>query len=380
MLYRYASLDYLKDIQRVITQLINGPLTPELEKVLAASYAYAMRGQRPLYDDPQLWRRNSRSVLEQMQALLAKDIARRAGGRYISGGLDHFFLQVARSDAYESTLRMMDEYQVYSDLIGNYISPTDRILVEHRRQFSVDDYWFAYHYADFLSDRARIPKFRVRTDICAETGASPPRAGVYVCQDDPNSAPQFAWPDKEGGKLTECCTFSDVALAAHAAVGREGLWFDQNKMHEFVCSDRYRPFFDNSTLTSPGLAPGAVARLATVRRPAQWYFVEIEQEDFEDSALEYHRALASQPEQGRLAAGDICKIEGSYFAVTRVGSDQYLRVGDVAPDLELRHNRTFWQLRIAPPVKVTVPPAPIGRSKPLLPSLWEWLRRRQTQQ
>lgn len=294
MLYRFASLEYLLDIQRMISQLISGEHSPGIDKMVAAARVRMTRGP-PMHNDPKLWERNSRDVLEQMQSLLAEDIKQHASGRYIAGSLGHFFTQVARSDAYD-TLRMMDEYHVYSELVYDRISPTEDILVNHRRQNSVDDYWFAHLYANFVADRPRIPKFRIRTDISVESGACPPRAGVYVCANDPNAAPQFAWPGGDRGTLTDSSTFNEVGLAALAAVGRESLWFDQNKMVEFVRSKEFSSLFDDRTRATPELAIGAVASISTVRSPAAWHFVEIEQEDFEDSALGWHQKLVSQPD------------------------------------------------------------------------------------
>jgi hypothetical protein len=342
MLYHYTSLEYLEDISGMISRLISGLLTPDQEK--------------------------SREMLEEMHALLKVDIKQRSAGRYVWGSLDHFFNQVAHADIYEDSHRRSDEYQIYSGLISGYIAPTDSLLIGHRRQRPVGDHWFASHYADFLSDCARIPKFRVRLDIFAETGQRPPRPGVYVCLDDPNAAPQFAWPDHDRGELTECCTFSDIALNALVMIGRDALWFDQNKMNEFVGAPARKAIFDNLTTGSPSLAASALARVGNVRRPATWHFVEIEEPDFEDSALEWHRNPISRPDQGILAAGDICKVEGSYYAITRPGSDQYLHAGDVAPHIERQPNRTIWQRRVAAVVATTPPLVP---NRVMLPSAVE---------
>lgn len=306
MLYRYASPDYLKDVSSIITQLIDGNLTPELERQVAASYAHVMQGQQRVHNDSQLWADNSRSLLAQMQSLLAQDIRQRSGGAYRSGSLDDFFTQVARSDAGEA-YRMSDEYHVYSNLIGQYISAADDILVEHRRRQGICDFWFACRYADFLSDQEFIPRFRVRTDIVAASGEVPPRAGVYISIDDPNAALQFAWPDNDRGMLTDCCTFNEIGLAALADVGRDALWFDQNKMADFFQSNGLKTPFGEQFPVSYSTIPGSVQIESKARRPCQWHFVEIEEENFEYTAMELHRDLVSQPGQGRLAAGDACE-------------------------------------------------------------------------
>lgn len=371
MLYRYASLDYMMDLDRMLLQVINGPSIPELEKALAASYEKVMHGRYPVHGDPQRWQRDVRGLLTEMRELLRLDIADRSGGRYRSGRLDHFFTQVGRADAYDS-YRMADEYHVCAHFVGKYISQVDDILVEHRRRHAVSDHWFAYHYADFLSDRARIPKFRVRTDIVARTDEVPSRAGVYISQDDPHAAPQFAWPDSDHGRLTDSCTFSEIGLAALSAIGRDGLWFDQNKMYEFFVSARMTHPFSKHEPGEATVASSIVSSVAHAERPCSWYFVEIEQDDFEDSAQEWHRNLISQPGQGRLSAGDCCQFEGKYFAMTRPSSEQYFQIGDIAPDLELRHNQTYWVRRDEPHTPVN---APGQASPPTIAETWSQLRK-----
>jgi hypothetical protein len=284
MLYRYASLDYMKDIERKLSQVISGPLTPELGISLAASSNAAIRGQEPVHSDPQRWQRDTCSFFIEMRDLLRQDIAERSGGRYRSGRLDHFFTQVARSDAYE-VYRIADEYQMCAHFVQKHIDPVDRILAEHRRQFAVDDHWFAYHYADFLSEQAHIPEFRVRTDIAVRADEVPPRAGVYISQDDPNAAPQFAWPDRDRGRLADSSTFSDIGLAALAAVGRDDLWFDQNKMYEFAVSARVKHPFGEHEAVQAATASSVVSLVAHTPRPSNWYFVEIVQNDYEDTSL-----------------------------------------------------------------------------------------------
>lgn len=76
-------------------------------------------------------------------------------------------------------------------------------MLEHRRQRPVDDQWFHHRLAQHLLDQPDLPLLRVRTDVTARSGESPPCAGVYIRQNDPSVAPQFAWPEKDRGQLVD---------------------------------------------------------------------------------------------------------------------------------------------------------------------------------
>jgi hypothetical protein len=205
MLYRFASLDYMKAVDDVLSRVIEGSTTPAIEQSLAESYAEVMSSQQRMHNDPRLWERNMREKLTEMRRLLREDINARSRGRYRAGSLGHFFKQVAHADSYEG-YRMSDEYHVCEHFVSKYSDPTESILVEHLRQQPPDECWFTHHLAQHLLDQPELPQLRVRTEITARSGESPPRAGVYIRQDDPNAAPQFAWPEKDRGQLVDSGT------------------------------------------------------------------------------------------------------------------------------------------------------------------------------
>ncbi|MYM70438.1 hypothetical protein GTP45_27050 [Pseudoduganella sp. FT55W] len=202
MLYRYASLDYMKALDDILSRVIEGHTTPAIEQSLAASYAEVMSSQQRMHNDPRLWERKMRETLTEMRQLLREDINARSRGRYRAGSLNHFFKQVCHADSYDG-YRMSDEYHVCEHFVSKYSAPTDSILVEHLRQQPPDERWFTHHLAQHLLDQPDLPQFRVRTDITARSGESPPRAGVYIRQDDPAAPPQFAWPEKDRGQLVD---------------------------------------------------------------------------------------------------------------------------------------------------------------------------------
>ncbi|MTV40807.1 hypothetical protein [Duganella radicis] len=213
MLYRYTSLDYMKALDDMLSRVIEGRLIPAIEQSLASSYTEVMSSQQRTHNDPQLWERNMRDILAEMRQLLRDDIAARCRGHYRAGSLGHFFKQVAHADIYEG-YRMSDEFHVCEHFVSKYSDPIESILVEHLRQQPPEDRWFTRHLAQHLLDQPDLPQLRVRTDVSARSGESPPRAGVYIRQDDPNAAPQFAWPEKDRGQLIDSGIFGDDSVAA----------------------------------------------------------------------------------------------------------------------------------------------------------------------
>lgn len=274
MLYRYASLDYMKAVDVLLSRVIEGRPTPALEQSLAAACAAALESQPRMHNDARRWDREMGDILTEMRQLLREDIKARGHGRYRAGGLGHFFNQVGHADAYDA-YRSRDEYHVCEYFVRQYSDPAEDVLVEYRRQQPLTDHWFACHLARHLSDQPEVPGFRVRTDITARSGESPPHAGVYVSQDDANAAPQFAWPEKDRGQLTDSSTFNNVGLAALHAIGRDGLWFDQQKMYAFAAEAGIRHPASPQEAISPGSASSALATLAHATRPCDWYYVEI---------------------------------------------------------------------------------------------------------
>lgn len=196
MLYRYASLDYVKEVDQMLTQVISGEPSAEQKTAWASTQEAVMLDKTPLHNDAQRWQRTTREFLTEMRTKLRQDIANRAGNRYRAGHLGHFFTQVARSDAYDS-YRMTDEYEVCEKFVGQFIYPVEDILVPHSRRV-LHDRWFSDYECNFLLRIESTPNFCIRPDIAARMGEIPPRAGVYLSQHDAGAAPQFAWPEEDG--------------------------------------------------------------------------------------------------------------------------------------------------------------------------------------
>lgn len=144
--------------------------------------------------------------------------------------------------------------------------------------------WIRYH--DLFP---KIPKFRVRTDVVAESGKRPFRTGVYIPQDDQFGTLQFAWTGNSGGALDECETFSDLAREYIAIVGRDRIWTAPNdaarKPDRIEPTDKY---FDDWCREHKGLkfrkSISSRNARAYLKRPCKWYFVERIPDEFEEAA------------------------------------------------------------------------------------------------
>jgi hypothetical protein len=189
----------------------------------------------------------------------------------------------------------------------------------------------------------RLPKFQTRTDIEGESGKIPTRTGVYVPQDDPNGALQFAWIGGDQGALVHCATFNKLGLEALQAVGRDDLWINDNKMLSFVLAHQNDPlisqdfFFRNPPKAL--LAPSAVARRGFTSRPCKWYFVELIEGEYED----IDNTPVAVSSQIRASAGTPCPKEGVWQALdVSHPAERFYAAGARLDNLGSAYGLTVW--------------------------------------
>ncbi|MFS2134327.1 hypothetical protein ACCD04_31010, partial [Telluria sp. Tellsp131] len=127
----------------------------------------------------QNWANSAWPFLRDFQQSLTRDIALRTIDQYkITGanqclrGLDEFSMNWATPDEEEKIQSVLKE-------ISRYAMNIDYTMDDWPKS-RWDDYGFAYNYPEFSVQFPRIPKFRVRTDVTAESSKAPPRTGVYV--------------------------------------------------------------------------------------------------------------------------------------------------------------------------------------------------------
>lgn len=346
ILYEFSSLGYLRGLHRLVSDLIDGVVDPLL--ALAKD-----QGRDAFLKDPRWgnrnttenWSNNAWPFLKDFQRSVIKDIADRSFEIYRITDANNCFRGISE---YSMQWATIDEEQRFNDLvrvISDYARNIDQTLDDYHHSLW-SDYGFAHAYKELGAKHPKIPKFRVRTDITAESGKTPCRTGVYVAQDDPLASLQFAWTGKGGGKLRPAKTFSDIGLAALQKVGREALWLDDQKMFEFAMQSPnvalFKPTIYLLGKEHRDFAAGAVADEAFVNQTCKWYFVEIingEFEDFENTA----RLVAPATAPVRISGGEACVRGGFYFTPARVDSRRRFSVGEIVPEYESQYGRTIWQ-------------------------------------
>jgi hypothetical protein len=347
MLYHYASLDYLKKLFRVVTHLIEGVADPLL--------AVAANQQRDSLLKNSIWGGRNTSenwanyawpFLKEMQTSLAKNIALRAFDQYkvtevseCLRGAEQFSMQWA-TEAEEK------QYLQTVELVNSYAGPIDKTLYP-RVKPRWSDFGFYSCFAGFKAECPRIPKFRVRSDLTAETGRVPPRTGVYISADDPHAILQFATAGNDGIKLRDASTFSQLGLEVLAAVGRNDLWFNEKKMFDFAINSKHLDLIRNTMEVSgqlmPSLASAAIANHAVTTHPSTWCFIEVIPDEFEN--VDFPPLATEAPAlQIRLTGGETCSSSGYYFSPAHPNSRRYVQSGQTMPVLETQYGETIWQL------------------------------------
>jgi hypothetical protein len=346
MLYHFSSLDYLKDLHRLVSEAIAGEVDPLLS--LAKT-----QGRDPLLTDPiwgtrntaENWANNAWPFLKELQSSLAKDISRRALERYEKTAVNECFRGLRE---YSMQWTTPDEERHFEETLANitrYANKIDETLDDY-----YDSRWtdadFALAFMEFAREHTTIQRFQIRTDITAESSKAPSRTGVYIAQDDPSAALQFAWTGNGGGKLRPAKTFNEIGLAALHAVGREDLWINDQKMFEFATSGKYDALF-HPTIYMLGqehrdFASMAVSNEAFIDRPCKWYFVETVNGEFE--SLDYDLvSLPTAEFADRIIGGQTCKRTGFYFTPAQPSSRQRFVEGTKVPDYKTQYGQTIWQ-------------------------------------
>jgi hypothetical protein len=346
MLYHFASLEYLKALHRMVSNLIDGAVEP----LVALSKS---QNRDAVLNDPRWgtrntthnWCNNAWPFLRDLQLKLAKDVAGRAIERYSITDTNYCFRGMSEYSMQWASEEEEAVFQRLERMICEHACPIDLTLDDYDNSRWSDDS-FALRFQEFASEHPQIPKFRVRTDLVGTSGKVPNRTGVYVAQDDPNASLQFAWIGNGGGKLRPANTFSEIGLDALKKVGRKDLWLDDQKMFDFAMQSphaaTFRPTIFMLGKENRECAALAVGYEAFVDRPCEWYFVEIvngEFEDIEDPATDSPQGRTTE----RLCAGDICRQTGFYFTPAFSGSRRRLVSGEPAPELKSQYGQTIWQ-------------------------------------
>jgi len=345
MLACFSSTEYLVHLHKLVIHLINGNVEPVLDRAESQGRDAILVDERwGTRDTAQNWSSNAWPFLKNLQVSLSKNIAERASGKFMKTPVHEYFRGM---DQFSLDWMTPDEeaaFNVERQRINTWASPIDLTMSDLMSK-GWNDYYFAYDYPEFASRFDQVPRFRIRTDIICPTGVIPKQTGIYIAKNDPHAALQFAWSGKEGRPLRKATTFNELGLAALAAVGRDDLWFSDDKMFKFTTSPPYAQLFHDDVIWSdgphPNLAPSAVARRAFTTRDCDWYLVEPIEGEFDRLA---DLGTPAQAKHGpRIVGGEQCVEPGFYFSPSRPNSRRYFAKGEIAPVFDTQYGKTFWQ-------------------------------------
>jgi hypothetical protein len=348
LLYHFASLEFLKGLQQRVNDLI-AFIDPTLDLAAVQNRDSVLASKRwGTRDTSENWGNNAWPFLKDYQLSIAKDIANRASeiygvtGTYQCGrGMSEYSMQWTTPDE-------QDKFDAMFAAISVYAGNIDDTMDKHQQDSRWDDFNFTMAWQEFKDQFSQLPKFHVRTDVEGETGKVPVRTGVYISQDDPHGALQFAWTGGGRGKLLECATFNDLGLAALQSVGRQDLWLDGRKMLAFVRANKNNSLLLNDSFytdsMTPELAPTLVARNAFTSRPCKWYYVELINGEFEDidSIANPIETVAPQ-DRIRIEGGQTCPEAGFYFTPAKADSRRRFAKGEIMPVFDTQYGKTIWQ-------------------------------------
>ncbi|WP_411849497.1 hypothetical protein ACLB90_10780 [Stenotrophomonas sp. LGBM10] len=335
LLYHFASLPYLKDLLEQINQLVrftDGILEDRkgldtAGRALANWQTVQTAGHFSSHAFP---------ALVDFKQQVTRAVAARAYERYSEAG-EVQCSRMLEEYAYQMTWATAEQERAFKLRTEEVFSYADNISTVMRRPTLCNDFIFWLLWQENAHLFSSIPRYRVRTDIECVSGQTPPRTGVYVPQDDPMAALQFAWTGGYG-ELGETYTLNDFGLIAMREAGRAGLWSDSSILHSLINRPEHRdlPNIDDMEREYVPLAPAAVAGMAFEGRPCKWYFVEMLSDEYEeiDGTYAGTSSITTSTRPHRVEAGQDVPQSGWWYTSAQMGSRRYFKKDDRFPELK----------------------------------------------
>jgi hypothetical protein len=287
LLYHFASFDYLKGLQQRLHALMQF-VDPTLDLA-------KLQRRDTLLTDPQWgtrntsenWANNGWPFLADFELSVETHLAKRAFEVYSISGANQCGRGLAEISLNWMTPDEQSDFEAGFEQLSLYAMNIDYTMDQSRQAGRWNDFSLTLKRLDFPEALKHAPALRLRPDISGQTGMNPVRTGVYLPVNDPYGTPQFCWTGSPVSSLLKCNSLNDLGLEALAAIGRDELWVNQNKMHAFVQANltdsrlTRDPFFTRSAI-KPKLAPSLVARNAFTSRPCSWIYVEQIHGELED--------------------------------------------------------------------------------------------------
>jgi len=218
------------------------------------------------------------------------DIAARAAEDYGITGANQCAHMISEFSSHWMTPDEEEAFTAQWNAVSDYANYIDFAAGVGGRRHQFHDFSMSTRWVKHSDLFPRLPKFRVGTDVEGITGKRPSRTGVYVPQDDALGTLQFAWTGNDDGVLGEVQTMNDLGRQAVAAIGRDAMWVDKSRMAAYATG-----LFGSGTLTDRGgFSPGdesdpeyagmILSKAFRTSRPSKWYFIEMIDGEFDDTA------------------------------------------------------------------------------------------------
>ncbi|WP_017357428.1 hypothetical protein [Stenotrophomonas sp.] len=334
LLYHVASMPYIKGLVERIDALIaftDGLLEERADLDTAGR---ALANWRPI-DTAGHFSTYAYPALVDFRENVVKSIALRSFEQYRTAGQDQCsrMLDEYAHQMIWASREQEDEFRHLTESVFRYAGLLSDVMY---RPSTLDDFSFWSLWQEKKHLFPRIPRFRVRTDVVGVSDQTPPRTGVYVPQEDPMAALQFAWTGGFG-ELGSTYTLSDFGRLALDRVGRSGLWSNAAGLHALIGEPIHRdlPDIDDVDRANVSLAPSAVSREGFEGHPCKWYFVEMMNDAYEDIDGSYagtaSTAACTRPH--RMEAGKRVPQDGWWYTPAQMGSRRYFKKDDRFPEL-----------------------------------------------
>ncbi len=348
LLYHWMSMPYLQELLDMVNRLIAGvdvvvdEATQQGRDRLMVSERWGVR------DTTANWSTHVYPALEAFRESTIRLIARRANESYSGTGAYQCARMISEHSSMWMTVEEEERFKAEFQKVQRHAQRIDSVC-SSGGQKRIDDGMMFDAWKENSHLFPRLPLFRVRTDVECESGKMPPRTGVYVAQDDPNATLQFGWTGDTDGRLGKAITFNDLGLKALAAVGRNALWGDDDKITRFVSEAFKRgemsdlQGFDPGDEHDPRWAPAILGGQAYTQRPCKWYFVEMIDGEYDDEAETVQSSAPVSTHRPNVPAGTPCPEAGWWFTPVKPDSRRYFKQGETMPALTSDYGQTFWQ-------------------------------------
>jgi hypothetical protein len=342
LLYHFSSTEFLDTItKRVLAWAAFTDRTLDYAQRVSRDQAMRKLGWTEAHLSSN-WSTHAHPMLQDLLQGLFRDKALRATESYdISGvsstmtGMDYVSMNWALPEEEKKFRELEDQ----ASLVGDRLDST---ILRRWNDFSMTWAW-----DQFCKEFARLPKFRVRSDVVTESGKRPIRTGVYVPQDDEFGTLQFAWTGDNRGMLAASDTLSDLAREYAKEVGRDRLW----AVPRGVTPISGRPeityqYFDDWCRTRKAMVfqnkISSRNPRAFIDRPCKWFYVEKIEGEFE----EIDHLAESARQRIRCEPGSVVPKTGWWHSPAFQGKQalHYFEAGARFPDVKATEwGAVFWQ-------------------------------------